>query len=130
MPIHRRLYDKSGRFNIGNLQDWQHAAMYSAFMTSGAVDLLGFCAPGALLPGTEHVWPLLHVQLETELGLSSACFNCNILTRICHLTPGKSILHPVALEDMGMALSGRRSYLNCRSAYSKEESGGGGQAVG
>lgn len=51
----RRLYNDSGRFQMGNMQDWQHSAMYSAFMVSGAVDLIGFYCPGVLPAGTEHV---------------------------------------------------------------------------
>ena len=40
---------------MGNMQDWQHAAMYSAFMVSGLADLVGFYLPGLLPTGTEHV---------------------------------------------------------------------------
>ena len=46
----------TGRFEVGNLQDWQHAAMYAAFMASGAVDLIGYYTPPGTLPaGSEHV---------------------------------------------------------------------------
>lgn len=52
----RNLYTADGRFETGNLQDWQHSAMYAAFLVSGLVDLIGFYAPaGTLPPGTEHV---------------------------------------------------------------------------
>ena len=51
----RRMYAADGRFEMGNMQDWQHAAMYSAFMVSGLVDLVGFYLPGLLPTGTEHV---------------------------------------------------------------------------
>ena len=51
----RRLYDEQGRFELGNMQDWQHSAMYGAFMLSGAADLIGHFLPGVLPPGTEHV---------------------------------------------------------------------------
>ena len=56
----RRMYDPvTGSFEQGNIQDWQHAAMYAAFVISGAVDLIGFYSPPGLLPqGTEHVGPL------------------------------------------------------------------------
>ena len=53
----RRLYAADGRFEMGNMQDWQHSAMYSAFMVSGLVDALGFYLPGLLPTGTEHVSP-------------------------------------------------------------------------
>lgn len=53
--VHRRLYDDSGRFELGNMQDWQHSAMYAAFMVSGAVDLIGVYCPGVLPGGSEHV---------------------------------------------------------------------------
>ena len=40
------------------MQDWQHAAMYGAFLASGVVDLLGhWCPKGTLPPGLEHVRP-------------------------------------------------------------------------
>ena len=36
--------------------EWEHTTMYSAFMLSGMVDLVGFYAPsGTLPPGTEQV---------------------------------------------------------------------------
>lgn len=37
------------------MQDWQHSAMYAAFMVSGAVDMIGFYSPGLLPAGSEHV---------------------------------------------------------------------------
>lgn len=63
------MYDPTtGRFEQGNLQDWQHAAMYSAFMISGFIDLLGFYLPSGVLPqGTEHVMfylPLIELVLQ------------------------------------------------------------------
>lgn len=53
----RRMYDPdTGLFEQGNIQDWQHAGMYAAFMISGIVDLVGFySSPGTLPHGTEHV---------------------------------------------------------------------------
>ena len=56
-PAHgRRLYTEDGRFEMGNLQDWQHSAMYVAFLLSGAVDLLGWGLTEHSLPdGAEHV---------------------------------------------------------------------------
>jgi hypothetical protein len=37
---YRHLYDPDGHFTEHHLQDWQHSAMYLAFMLSGCVDLL------------------------------------------------------------------------------------------
>lgn len=52
----RRLYAEDGRFEMGNMQDWQHAVMYAAFMLSGVVDLTAYYLPkGALPSGVEHV---------------------------------------------------------------------------
>ena len=52
----RRLYAEDGRFDVGNVQDWQHSAMYMAFLLSGAIDLVAHMRPGGVLPeGIEHV---------------------------------------------------------------------------
>ena len=52
----RRLYAEDGRFEVGNIQDWQHSAMYMAFLLSGAVDLVAHRLPDGFLPeGVEHV---------------------------------------------------------------------------
>ena len=60
MHVRRRLYAEDGRFEMGNLQDWQHSAMYAAFLRSGIVDLLGRGILKDTLPhGTEHVRPLV-----------------------------------------------------------------------
>ena len=41
---------------MGNIQDWQHSAMYAAFLLAGLVDLLGHWMPEGTLPeGTEYV---------------------------------------------------------------------------
>ena len=41
---------------MDNINEWQHSAMYLAFLISGVVDLVGFYAPkGTLPPGTEQV---------------------------------------------------------------------------
>ncbi|EIE18466.1 hypothetical protein COCSUDRAFT_60132 [Coccomyxa subellipsoidea C-169] len=62
---YRNLYTAEGRFEANNLQDWQHSAMYGAFLVSGLVDLIGFYAPaGTLPPGTEHIF--LGVAFATE----------------------------------------------------------------
>lgn len=44
------LYVSDGKFNVGNINDWQHSMMYFAFIASGAIDLLGHYAglPDAL----------------------------------------------------------------------------------
>ena len=55
MPC-RRLYAEDGRFEVGNIQDWQHSAMYMAFLLSGVVDLVAYKLPEGVLPdGIEHV---------------------------------------------------------------------------
>ena len=52
----RRLYAEDGRFEVGNIQDWQHSAMYMAFLLSGSVDLVAYKLPDGILPeGIEHV---------------------------------------------------------------------------
>lgn len=52
----RTLFGEDGRFIVDNINEWQHSAMYSAFMLSGVVDLVGFYAPQGTLPvGTEQV---------------------------------------------------------------------------
>ncbi len=49
---------------MGNLQDWQHSAMYAAFLLSGVVDLLGRGILKDTLPhGTEHV---RHLSCPTD----------------------------------------------------------------
>ncbi len=41
---------------VGNINEWQHSAMYVAFLLSGVVDLVGFYMPPGTLPvGTEQV---------------------------------------------------------------------------
>ena len=43
---------------MGNINEWQHSAMYVAFLLSGVVDLVGFYMPPGTLPvGTEQVAP-------------------------------------------------------------------------
>ncbi len=43
---------------VDNINEWQHSAMYAAFMLSGLVDLVGFYAPQGTLPlGTEQAGP-------------------------------------------------------------------------
>ena len=52
----RALHGPDGRFIVDNINEWQHSAMYLAFLISGVVDLVGFYAPkGTLPPGTEQV---------------------------------------------------------------------------
>ena len=36
------MFNIDGSFNEGHMNNWQHAAMYFAFMISGCVDLAGF----------------------------------------------------------------------------------------
>lgn len=56
---------------MGNINEWQHSAMYVAFLLSGAVDLVAFYMPPGTLPvGTEQARsvplctfiPCLHCQ--------------------------------------------------------------------
>ena len=56
------------------MQDWQHSAMYAAFMVSGTVDLIGFYSPGLLPVGAEHVSTRLsHLDLwQLVLGASGS----------------------------------------------------------
>ena len=52
----RALHGPDGMFIVDNINEWQHSAMYLAFLISGVVDLVGFYAPkGTLPPGTEQV---------------------------------------------------------------------------
>ena len=81
----RRLYAADGRFEVGNLQDWQHSAMYAAFLLSGIVDMLGWGLPEHSLPdGVEHVGDLWHA-MASQTGLH-ACFkgvHARTLSRVC-----------------------------------------------
>ena len=53
--VRRSLYGEDRRFVVGNINEWQHSAMYVAFLLSGAVDLVGFYMPPGTLPvGTEQ----------------------------------------------------------------------------
>ena len=66
----RTLHAPDGKFVVDNINDWQHSTMYSAFMTSGVVDLMGyfFGAP----PGVERAF----------LGLA---YLCQFLLLVFHL---------------------------------------------
>lgn len=48
-----RLYGEDGRFVEHDLVDWQHSAMYLAFLLSGIVDLL--CHYADMPSGIDHV---------------------------------------------------------------------------
>ena len=66
----RRLYAEDGRFELNNLQDWQHSAMYAAFLLSGIADLLGHVCPENTFPeGVEHVSKALPSQLVSFTAL-------------------------------------------------------------
>jgi hypothetical protein len=41
-PSFRHLYKDDGKFYVDNINDWQHSAMYSAFGSSAAVNLIGY----------------------------------------------------------------------------------------
>ena len=36
----RHLYEPDGRFTDHHIQDWQHSAMYLAFMLAGFIDMM------------------------------------------------------------------------------------------
>ena len=40
--MHRHLYEPDGHFTEHHLQDWQHSAMYLAFMLAGFIDLMAY----------------------------------------------------------------------------------------
>ena len=40
--MRRHLYEPDGHFTEHHLQDWQHSAMYLAFMLAGFIDLMAF----------------------------------------------------------------------------------------
>jgi hypothetical protein len=68
----RNLYGEDGRFVVGNINEWQHSAMYVAFLLSGVVDLVGFYMPPGTLPvGTEQVRSPGTPCLSHCLGASS-----------------------------------------------------------
>ena len=49
----RNMFDADGTFNEGHINNWQHAAMYFAYMISGFVDIVGFYTE--LPPDSEQV---------------------------------------------------------------------------
>ena len=49
------MFNADGTFNEGHMNNWQHAAMYFAYMISGFVDITGFYTE--LPPDTEQVHP-------------------------------------------------------------------------
>lgn len=65
----RTLYGGDGRFIVDNINEWQHSAMYAAFLLSGIVDLVGYYTPQGTLPvGTEQVGALLnHSSISAAL---------------------------------------------------------------
>ena len=48
----RNMFNTDGTFNEGHMNNWQHAAMYFAYMISGFVDITGFYTE--LPPDTEQ----------------------------------------------------------------------------
>ena len=38
----RHLYEPDGHFTDHHIQDWQHSAMYLAFMLAGFIDLMAY----------------------------------------------------------------------------------------
>ena len=54
--MRRHLYESDGRFTEHHIQDWQHSAMYLAFLLAGFVDLMSHYT--ALPVGLDQVTPL------------------------------------------------------------------------
>ena len=50
---HRYMYNADGTFNHGHINNWQHAAMYFAYMVAGIVDLAAYYSE--LPPDSEQV---------------------------------------------------------------------------
>ena len=78
------------------MQDWQHAAMYGAFLASGLIDLLGhYCPKGTLPPGLEHVrpqyysFPVCHLHAYARARASQ-----HTLIPPCWLRPRQRVLIP------------------------------------
>lgn len=67
----RVLYLEDGHFT-DHLNDWQHAAMYTCFVVSGVVDLLGHAL--GLPQGAELVSP--RTLLEGRPAVSPRCMPC------------------------------------------------------
>ncbi len=51
----RHLYESDGRFTEHHIQDWQHSAMYLAFMLAGFVDMMAHYTQ--LPSGIDQVMP-------------------------------------------------------------------------
>ena len=67
LGLHRTLYGANGRFVVDNINEWQHSAMYAAFLLSGLVDLVGFYAPRGSLPGgSEQVLVMIFQPLQNK----------------------------------------------------------------
>ena len=49
------MFNDDGTFNHGHINNWQHAAMYLAYMVAGVVDLAGHYTH--LPPDSEQVHP-------------------------------------------------------------------------
>lgn len=61
--VYRHLYEPDGHFTEHHLQDWQHSAMYLAFMLAGFIDLMAYYTQ--LPAGIDQVTSLtllLHAQ--------------------------------------------------------------------
>ena len=59
---------------MGNINEWQHSAMYVAFLLSGVVDLVGFYMPPGTLPvGTEQARFALLNPSHTLLAWERCC---------------------------------------------------------
>jgi hypothetical protein len=66
----RTLIATDGKFVVDNINDWQHSAMYLAFVTSGVIDLVGFYS---------------QVPESLELGFLSLSFLVQGILLVFHL---------------------------------------------
>ncbi|DBB05337.1 hypothetical protein WJX82_005298 [Trebouxia sp. C0006] len=76
---YRHLYESDGRFTEHHIQDWQHSAMYLAFMLAGLVDMLahytqlpsgidqGALAMAYVIEGLLFAFHLRGDQLDVEI---------------------------------------------------------------
>ena len=66
----RHLYEPDGHFTDHHIQDWQHSAMYLAFMLAGSIDLMAYYTQ--LPVGIEQVRRKLLCQLSKTFCILQA----------------------------------------------------------
>ena len=74
-PLRRTLYGADGRFVVDNINEWQHSAMYAAFLLSGLVDLVGFYAPRGTLPAWLGAGVQCHHQASALHDIAAHSFH-------------------------------------------------------